>query len=551
MKHLDLALIHAPSVYDFRKHAYVHYGPISDVVPSKPIFDMYPAGFFSLVSYLEERGIKTGIYNIAAKMVNDPNVDVARLIRQIDAKVYGIDLHWLVHSHGALEVAKLVKEITGKPVILGGLSSTYYWREILENYPFVDAIVLGDTTEPIFYQLLQKLEKGLLEELKEIPNIAYRTKDGKIKFTGLKYVPAELDELRPKYDIVVKVMVRSGVTLSLPWSTFLKHPVTAVITYKGCTHNCLACGGSHFTYSVIFQRKTPGIKKPETLFEEYKEITERLKAPIFFVNDLQVLGKTYIEKLTKLLSSEKQDLEVFFEFFVPPPREVLELMRKASERVYLQISPESQDEEIRRHYGRPYTNQTLKTFLRNAKQLGFERIDLYFMIGLPGQTVENVRPIGSFFEELWQEAPKTVDAFVAPLAPFVDPGSIAFHKSAKYGYKLYAYTLTDHRKLLLAKNWHEMLNYETQWLTRREIAEATYNAVESLAKSKHKVGLIDDEYYAAVIQSISLARQMKKAGVFDSKETLKEEELYPMKKIVLSYLTPRLAWEIIKYKFTA
>jgi radical SAM superfamily enzyme YgiQ (UPF0313 family) len=131
-------------VYDFKKHGYVHYGPISDVIPSKPIFDMYPAGFFLLVSYLEERGVKTEVFNIAAKMVNDPDVDVARLIRQIDAEVYGIDLHWLVHSHGVLELAKLVKEVTGRPVILGGLAATYYWREVLENYPFVDVVVLGD-----------------------------------------------------------------------------------------------------------------------------------------------------------------------------------------------------------------------------------------------------------------------------------------------------------------------------------------------------------------------------------------------------------------------
>ncbi len=206
------------------------------------------------------------------------------------------------------------------------------------------------------------------------------------------------------------------------------------------------------------------------------------------------------------------------------------LLRKAGERVYLQISPESHDEEIRRRYGRPYTNHELKTFLRNAKRLGFERVDVYFMIGLPGQTVENVRPIGSFFEELWREAPNMVDAFVAPLAPFVDPGSLAFYKLAEYGYKLHAYTLTEHRELLLAKNWYEMLNYETQWLTRREIAEATYNAVENLAKSKHKVGLIDDEYYAAVIQSISLARQMKKSrslrlqGNVKRRGTLPKEE---------------------------
>ncbi|MFZ8837757.1 MAG: radical SAM protein [Pyrobaculum sp.] len=274
--------------------------------------------------------------------------------------------------------------------------------------------------------------------------------------------------------------------------------------------------GGRFAYSVVFQRKNLGIKRLETVFEEYREITERLKAPIFFVGDLQVLGITYVEKLTQLLGGEKRDVELIFEFFEPPPREVLGLLRKAGERVYLQISPESHDEEIRRRYGRPYTNHELKTFLRNARQLGFERVDVYFMIGLPGQTVENVRPIGSFFEELWQEAPNMVDAFVAPLAPFVDPGSLAFYKSAEYGYKLYAYTLTEHRELLLAKNWYEMFNYETQWLTRREIAEATYNAVENLAKSKHEVGLIDDEYYAAVIQSISLALQKKKAWIFDS-----------------------------------
>jgi radical SAM superfamily enzyme YgiQ (UPF0313 family) len=55
-------------------------------------------------------------------------------------------------------------------------------------------------------------------------------------------------------------------------------------------------------------------------------------------------------------------VEVFFEFFAPPPKEVLGLLRKAGERVYLKISPESHDEEIRRGYGRPYANHELKPF---------------------------------------------------------------------------------------------------------------------------------------------------------------------------------------------
>jgi hypothetical protein len=37
----DLVLLHAPSVYDFRKNSLLA-GPISDVVPSSPVFEMYP-----------------------------------------------------------------------------------------------------------------------------------------------------------------------------------------------------------------------------------------------------------------------------------------------------------------------------------------------------------------------------------------------------------------------------------------------------------------------------------------------------------------------------
>ena len=40
MSTTDLTFLHAPSVYDFRRRATL-WGPISDVVPSTPIYDMY------------------------------------------------------------------------------------------------------------------------------------------------------------------------------------------------------------------------------------------------------------------------------------------------------------------------------------------------------------------------------------------------------------------------------------------------------------------------------------------------------------------------------
>jgi len=50
----DLLLLHAPSVYDFRERA-ILYGPVSDMVPSSTVFEMYPLGFLTIASYLHDQ----------------------------------------------------------------------------------------------------------------------------------------------------------------------------------------------------------------------------------------------------------------------------------------------------------------------------------------------------------------------------------------------------------------------------------------------------------------------------------------------------------------
>src|SRR4030042_3521060 len=101
MPDVDLVLLHAPSVYDFRNLPAMH-GPISDVVPSTPVFEMYPIGFVSMVGYLEQNGYKTRIVNLAVKMLRDSRFDVENFISKLDAQAYGFDLHWLPHAGGSL-----------------------------------------------------------------------------------------------------------------------------------------------------------------------------------------------------------------------------------------------------------------------------------------------------------------------------------------------------------------------------------------------------------------------------------------------------------------
>ena len=98
----DLLLLHAPSVYDFRERA-ILYGPVSDMVPSSTVFEMYPLGFLTIASFLHDRGLKVRIVNLALRMMNSRRFDVPRFLARQKPKAVGIDLHCFsaAHAHGA------------------------------------------------------------------------------------------------------------------------------------------------------------------------------------------------------------------------------------------------------------------------------------------------------------------------------------------------------------------------------------------------------------------------------------------------------------------
>src|SRR5512136_1892435 len=133
MPQADLVLLHAPSVYDFRKES-ILYGPVSDLVPSTPVFEMYPIGLTTIAEYLERHGLQVRIVNLAVRMLGSERFDPERLLRGLRPAAFGIDLHWLPHAHGAIEVARLCKRLhPDRPVIFGGFSSTYYHEELIRR----------------------------------------------------------------------------------------------------------------------------------------------------------------------------------------------------------------------------------------------------------------------------------------------------------------------------------------------------------------------------------------------------------------------------------
>lgn len=491
MRQADVIFLHAPSIYDFRKKPVIH-GPISDVIPSGPIFEMYPIGFLSLCGHLEQAGFSTRIINIANKMLNSLSYNPEEEIKKLKPKAFCFDLHWFPHVQGSLKLAELTKKYHPEiPIIFGGYSSTYFHKELI-NYPFIDFILKGDSTELPMVLLIKAIVSG--GDFSKIPNITYKEKNGNVFHNDISFVPDSTDFVFTDYTLPIKKTFKFfDLNGYIPFQTWMKYPVTAIFMYRGCYHNCKTCGGSRFTCENTFNRKKLAFKSPKKVAEELKAIEKFINGPAFIIGDILQNGKTYADMVLREIKNVNFKNHLAFEFFVPPSEEFIKKMKDSVANYNVEISPESHDEEVRRAFGRPFDNEQLEKAVSALVKHNCKRIDLFFMTGLPKQTYKSVMETIDYCDYLLKKygKEKTLYPFISPLAPFVDPGSEVWEYPEKHGYKFFARTVEEHRILMEnALSWKYFLNYETEWMTRDEIVLSTYEAGIRLNELKRKYGLI-------------------------------------------------------------
>ena len=505
---VDLLLLHAPSVYDFRKKA-ILYGPVSDMIPSSTVFEMYPLGFLTIASFLHDRGMKVRIVNLALRMMNSRRFDVPRFIARQKPKAVGIDLHWLPHAHGALEVAAIVKQLhPDVPVIFGGLSSTYFHRELI-GYPQVDFVLRGDSTEPPLHQLLLALQDR--SPLEKIPNLTWKDAAG-IHVNPLSFVPASLDYVDLRPDLMVEMVMRyRDLESTLPFNGWWSNPITTVFTVKGCAFECVTCGSSHTTCVHLTKRQKPVYRGPASLVANMQAISRLTHGPILLVGDVLMAGAEHAAEVLERLRVADLPNEIVFEFFALPPTSFLQAIDSSVRHWSMEFSPESHSQAVRdaQEGEAGYTTEDMEALIREAVRLRCSRIDIFFMIGLPAQTLQSVRETVEYCGHLFQLGDKRLSCFISPMGPFIDPGSRGFENPERFGYRLFARTLEEHRRLLIQPTWEHILNYETKWMTRRELVDATYDAAERLNELKMLRGRISRRRGRGVARAIAAARALR------------------------------------------
>jgi B12-binding domain/radical SAM domain protein len=504
----DLLLLHAPSVYDFRERA-ILYGPVSDMVPSSTVFEMYPLGFLTIASYLHDRGMSVRIVNLALRMMNSRRFDVPRFLARQKPKAIGVDLHWMPHAHGALEVARIAKELhPDVPIIMGGLSSTYFHRELI-GYPQVDYVFRGDSTEPPLHQLLLALEQG--KPIDKIANLTW--KDGKgIHVNPLSYVPMTLDYVDLRPDLMVEMVMRyRDLESTLPFNGWWSNPITTVFTVKGCAFECVTCGSSQTSCAQLTKRQKPVYRSPESLVANMQDICSLMHGPIVLVGDLLMAGPDHAAEVLERLRQAGLPNTIVFEFFALPPASFLRDIDRCVRHWSMEFSTESHEQSVRdaQEGESGYTTEDMEAIIKEAVRLRCSRIDIFFMIGLPAQTSASVRDTVEYCGRLFELGDRRLSCFISPMGPFIDPGSRGFEEPERFGYRLFARTLEEHRQLLIQPTWEHILNYETRWMTRRELVDATYDAAERLNELKVEHGRLSKRRGRGVAKGIAAARKLR------------------------------------------
>ncbi|HEX9148935.1 MAG TPA: TIGR04190 family B12-binding domain/radical SAM domain protein [Thermoanaerobaculia bacterium] len=504
----DLVLLHPPSVYDFRKTR-SEYGPISDVIFSSPAFEMYPIGLTSIASHLEEQGHNVRIVNVAHRMLSDPGYDAEAAIARLHPAVFGIGLHWLPHAHGALELARIVRRHhPATPIVFGGISASYFHEELIRS-PFVDFVLRGDSAEEPMLQLLRALQLG--GRLEDIPNLTWK-RDGDAVVNPLTYVPSRLDgpAIPDVFYAIRSVFKYRSLADVVPFTGWLEYPITGLLTARGCSMACAVCGGSRPAYRAICNRPGPAFRAPEALVRDIHRIRKFSRGPIFLIHDLRQAGRAWTEKVLSLLGRERPRNEIVLELFSPVADDYLERIGAALPRWSVEITLESHLERIRALNRRfDCSNEAIESTIRKALENGAGRVDLFFLVGLPGQSSSDAVGCVDFCRSLLEtfRGDRRLSFFVAPLAPFLDPGSEAYEKPESSGYRVRFRTLDEYSTALTAPSWKHMLNYETEWMTRDEIVAATYEALRRMTRLKREWGQIDGEVSEAAVAAIDASEK--------------------------------------------
>lgn len=412
-------------------------------------YGLFPVGLPALVNLLRDHEIEVqGIVHPMETQLN-PDFLLANWLRERRAaRVILIDMHWYEHCYGAVETARLCKQVLPHAkIVIGGLSASGFWREILENFPFIDYIIRGDAEQPLLklMQVLLAAEAGPDEaDLAGVPNLSFIGSAGIVE-NELTYTATceDLDRLnfadidfiqhaREYYvhEYIVTDIGRARVALQ-------SSPYTGrwITTARGCRYHCSYCGGSKESHKLLAKRMGLTERSPAAVAEEIRHLQDIGVVQASMTYDIAEISPEYWQTLFAELRARDVHMGLYNEFFQMPSREFVRALAAncVQEHSCVALSPLSGNERVRRLNGKHYNNEALFDILDELASHKFY-LFIYFSMNLPGETLETFQESLNLAEEIYHFYPHSLLKILNTVHT-LDPLSPMNMYAEKYGIK--------------------------------------------------------------------------------------------------------------------
>ncbi len=350
-------------------------------------FMFFPMGLLAIADKCYQQGYSVQIVNYPMEHCFDHQWSLEQYLKDIDFKVCGIDLHWVNHSYGAIEVAKIVKKVNpNAKVVLGGYTATYFHEELMKYYNTIDGIVRGEGEIP-FLNYVQRVTRD--QSFQEVPNLCYRDSSQHIKVNPITYVADTIEDLNFTNISLLhngkKYVEYSREIMAIPFNLAMA---------RGCPYQCPYCGGGRKSQYLLNKRRKVLLRSPEKLIDDLHDIFDNYNAGgIFFGHGTYPSNLKYWKKLFNLIRKEKFDMAADLEIWrFPFPKEMWQDFYKTFrlQRSSISICPRTFSTRVQQKIATicdptfQFPRNQIEDLLKNSTIFGIT-LRLWLTIGFPFQ----------------------------------------------------------------------------------------------------------------------------------------------------------------------
>jgi anaerobic magnesium-protoporphyrin IX monomethyl ester cyclase len=350
---------------------------------------------------------------------NDPILaEIRETLSRTDPDLIGISI-WTAYAASAMRVAQIARELfPDRPIAMGGPHATAKADELLRLAPAVDYVVRGEGERTIL-ELVAQIEAGRGDPA-SIPGISCR-RDGTIHHAPPREKCRNLDEFPfPDRELLLN---RDKCT---------PEDMGLIMTSRGCPYSCTYCATEVGRASY---------RSVDHILEEIRAVRDIYGTVQFsFKDDSFTVNRNRVEELCDRMIGEAMDIrwECTTRANLVNDR-LLQKMKKAGCNS-IKIGIESGSERILKEMNKGLTLDQLREAARLFRKAGIYWTG-YFMMGVPGETVEEIHQTLSFMYEL-----KPDHASIGSYEPF--PGTAMFDQGVRRGLVRAEMTLDDFYTML-------------------------------------------------------------------------------------------------------